>query len=119
MDADGSNIVRLTENEGIADTDPAWSPDGTRIAFFSTRSDPGQIFVMDADGSNVIPLAHTGEYCDEPAWSPDGARIAFVISAGERPSYQREIFVMDADGRNVTRLTADDNVWSYHPAWVP
>jgi TolB protein len=72
---------------------------------------------MDADGSNVIPLAHTGEYCDEPAWSPDGARIAFVLWEGEQPR-EAEIFVMDADGRNVTRLT-DNGEWDYHPAWVP
>ena len=53
MNADGSNVTRLTFHNGI-DTVPRWSPDGSRIAFASTRTGDFEIYVMDADGSNTI-----------------------------------------------------------------
>jgi TolB protein len=64
-DADGSNGVPLTEGEW-----PAWSPDGSSIAFHRD----GIVHVIHTDGSGEIPLVE-GE---EPAWSPDGTRIAFT-----------------------------------------
>ena len=53
MNVDGSNPVNLTNNEA-EDVSPAWSPDGTKIAFVSTRDSQQDIYVMDADGSNQI-----------------------------------------------------------------
>ncbi len=64
MNVDGSGVVRLTDSEQ-SDSDPAWSPDGGRIAFDSLR-DGGGIFVMNADGSSVVRLAEG----HSPAWSP-------------------------------------------------
>ena len=94
MDADGSNVIRLTNNP-TPDLFPALSPDGSRIAFTFDRG----IYVMEADGSNVIRLTN---YPDAfAAWSPDGSRIAFESGRDGIP----EIYVMDADGSNVIRLT--------------
>jgi len=113
MDADGSNVTRLTGDPAV-DWGPAWSPDGRRIAFTSERDGNTDIYVMDADGSNVIPLTNAPSWDGGPAWSPDGRRIAF---ASDRDS-NYEIYVMDTDGSHVTCLTnnpsQDDN-----PVWSP
>jgi len=55
MDADGGNVRQLTDNPG-SDINPAWSPDGTRIAFSRYRAWDKDIYVMDADGGNVQRL---------------------------------------------------------------
>jgi len=106
MDADGSGPVGLT-SDPAQDFAPAWSPDGTRIAFYSERGGVGGIHVMNADGSGVVRLTSDGGR--EPAWSPDGAMIAF-----ERWS---DIYVMNADGAGVTQLTAGHA--EIEPAWSP
>ena len=73
MDADGDNVRQLTDDPGW-DWAPTWSPDGTRIAFASTRSDDGvaegDIYVMDADGGNVQQLTDDLGVDWSPAWSP-------------------------------------------------
>ncbi len=80
MDADGSNPVNLTNNPA-SDFEPAWSPDGSRIAFVSSRDEYLDIFVMNADGSdpvNLTPddLVPLTAFPETPTWSPDGSRIA-------------------------------------------
>lgn len=81
MNADGSNVQRLT-NSTSEDGLPAWSPDGTRIAF--TRdvacdnyySACHNIMVMNPDGSDVVRF-ETRSHDSEPAWSPDSQWIVF------------------------------------------
>jgi hypothetical protein len=58
------------------DRNPAWSPDGTKIAFMRD----GDIWVMNADGSGLVQLTTDPVYEDDPAWSPDGTKIAFMRS---------------------------------------
>jgi Tol biopolymer transport system component len=70
MDADGSDIVRVTDMAGHKNSAPAWSPDGTRIAFTSDRDGNSEIYVMDADGSNVVRLTRSEAQDFRPAWSP-------------------------------------------------
>ena len=107
-------LTRLTNNPAW-DVGPAWSPDGTRIAFTSRRDGSSSIYVMDADGSDVERLTSNTAWDDEPAWSPDGTRIAFS-------SYylyiNLDIYVMDADGSDVERLT-NNSARDYEPAWSP
>ncbi len=115
MDADGSNTTRLTSHPD-SDINPAWSPDGTKIAFVSARAGFGndEIYVMNADGSNPTRLTNdsAGDY--EPAWSPDGTKIAFVSSRDGND----EIYLMDANGSNPIRLTNNPTA-DYGPAWSP
>ena len=111
MDSDGGNQIRLTHDPAM-DSDPAWSPDGNRIAFVSRRNGGvDRIYVMDSDGQRLKQLTKDFN-CSEPAWSPDGTKIAFTRSGAGR-----QVWVMDADGGNQTRLTHVGQ--NYDPAWSP
>ena len=113
MDADGSNVVRLTDDPDD-DFSPDWSPDGTLIAFTSERDGNREIYVMNSDGSNQVRLTDDPEADSGADWSPDGTRIAFT---SERDG-NREIYVMDADGSNLIRVT-DNLINDYSPDWRP
>ena len=68
MDADGSNVQRLTYND-TADARAAWSPDGQRIAFHSYRDGKAEIYVMDADGGNMERLTSNNPFdAHHPDW---------------------------------------------------
>ena len=110
MDADGGNQERLTDNPAD-DSDPAWSPDRTKIAFVSNRNDGFvQIHVMGADGKNLIRLTD-GLWETAPDWSLDGQKIAFTSRNAQGTPH---IAVMDADGHNAFKLTEGDE-----PSWSP
>ena len=111
MKADGTErrCLPATNAEGVQE--PAWSPDGERIAYTSWDEPlPGQIietniYVIDADGSNRRRLTSTRGEDSEAAWSPDGKRIVFSSDRLSGNTTDWDLFVMDSDGRNVQRLT--------------
>ena len=114
MDVDGSARTRLT-TDPAEDFDPAWSPDGSRIAFRSHRDGNEEVYVMAADGSGQRNLSQHPRSDYSPAWSPDGATIAF---ASDRDGDPNEIYVMDADGSNQVRVTDNPGIDEY-PTWSP
>jgi uncharacterized repeat protein (TIGR01451 family) len=113
MNPDGSGRTRLTTNSA-ADYYPAWSPDGSKIAFTSYRDGNAEIYVMNPDGTGQTRLT-TNTWIDfSPAWSPDGSKIAF----GTTRDGNYEIYVMNADGTGQTNLT-NNAAEDQFAAWSP
>jgi len=115
INADGSGLVQLTSTGH--ESSAAWSPDGSKIAFESTRDGRSEIYVMSANGSAVTRLTRRAANDYDPAWSPDGTKLAFDSKpAGCCGNF--DIYLMDADGSAVTRLTRDPHDDS-EPTWSP
>jgi TolB protein len=108
-----SNETKNLTRHASTNSYPAWSPDGTQIAFASDRSGTMNIYVMSAGGENVRALTKGLDICRAPAWSPDGKKIAFCRHVD---NLLPVIYIMNADGGNARRLTEED---SYDPAWSP
>ncbi len=100
-DGSGSTNITGTQNEG--ETQPDWSPDGTRIVYLG---DPAGIYIMNADGSGKRRLTNSTAFERAPKWSPDGRRILFLRDNTVR--------VMNVDGSNNRTLAHGDQdaVWS-------
>ena len=97
--------VNVTAYPG-PDRNPAWSPDGKKLAF--TRDFDDEIFVVDANGNNLLNLGARGSSL---SWSPDGSKIAFVD-----PTLRLSLVSSNGDGpRMITHGTVADD----HPAWSP
>ncbi len=99
MNPDGGNrvnLIRKTVNQ------LAWSPLGEQI-LFGARNNNGlhDIYVMDADGTNMKPVFDTGNYKREPSWSPDGKQIAYM--AYSKISQSWNIHIATTDGQSVAR----------------
>ncbi|MEA2022750.1 MAG: Ig-like domain-containing protein [Actinomycetota bacterium] len=113
-DFSGGTPLRLT-NDSFFKSGPAWSPDGSKIAFWSQRGGGHNVWLMDADGSNPVNLTAaplSDNY--EPSWSPDGSKIAFMTGRDANS----EIYVMNADGSDPKNLS-NDSAWDGDPAWSP
>ncbi|GEM_PF-1824380 len=116
MNADGSNQITLIEpTSPLVPNDPHWSPDGSKIYFGGRNGDNGEIFVMNADGTNPTPLTNDLAYDRQPAVSPDGTKIAFASNR----TGDDEIFVMNADGSNPVNLSNNPAISDTDPAWSP
>lgn len=83
------------------DQAPAWSSDGRKIAYFSTRDGNAEVYVMRADGTDQVRLTTNDEWDFMPAWSPDGRSIVF----DSRRTGRRAIYTVNADGSGPRILT--------------
>ena len=129
MNPDGKHIRRLTEHPKY-DGEPAWSPDGKQITFVSYRDlerihrheiRRGEIYLMNADGTNPINLTQSPERPDGvSSWSPDGQQIAFTSATlfDKDTLANSDIFIMDADGANPINVTNHDAL-DETPTWSP
>ena len=120
MDTDGSDERQLVAGDDSQDFAPVWSPDGTRVAYFSDRDDVIAISVIDAGGSEARELVadYQGSAGWSPAWSPDSSRIAFY----DRRDNALVLSVVNADGSGLRPLVKPLTVADYlrsPPVWSP
>ncbi|MEJ2053565.1 MAG: DPP IV N-terminal domain-containing protein [Calditrichaceae bacterium] len=129
MDADETNLVKLTDNTKN-DEEPAWSPDGTKIAFHAWGYQvPNEIYVMNSDGSNVIPITHDPE--DQgieehwPSWSSDGTKILYESYAdnGSEPNgttiFNVNLYYSNAGGSGDAVRISSNLFYEGDPSWSP
>lgn len=124
MDDDGSRRRQLTHNTTEADRYPRWSPDGKRIAFQrdmdkTKKQTTAEVFIMNADGTDLQRLTHNNVLDTYPSWSPDGDSLAFSGTQNGR----WEVFVIELATGAIRQLTGPEDgvesVGSAAPDWSP
>lgn len=117
---DGTGLRRLTAasdtaRAGVGEADPAWSPDGRRVAFTrQAREGESRVRVADPAGGPVVEIASGPGNASQPAWSPDGRHLVFVVTR----EGEADLWLARADGSAptpLTRLPGDE----WLPRWAP
>ncbi len=113
VNPDGTNETRLTTAAGV-DNQPAFSPDGSKIAFVSFRGGDtdGEIYVMNSDGTNQTRLTDDTREDRYPTFTPDGTRITF----GNR--VDGHLSTINVDGTGLVRLTTGGNFFYDYPSYT-
>ena len=126
MAADGSSSRRLTRGQAavLAENDwtfrPAWSPDGSRLAYIAdTSSYFPVVWMIDSDGGGRRQLMQAWNWdtaADAISWSPDGKRVAVTVSASTGEASQ--IYLLDSQSGAFEKLTSHPQ-GAFDPAWSP
>lgn len=112
-DADGHN-PQVILRSSLPVMSPAWSPDGSKLAYVSFEERKSQIVVQDVySGARQTVAAFPG-INGAPAWSPDGQRLAFTLSKDGNP----EIYVYDLFSRNLVARLTNSNAIDTEPTWL-
>jgi TolB protein len=116
----GSPVIRRLAKDGsrvedlVAGWDPAWSPDGTHLAYGASVENVNQVFVASMPDAAPAQVTVEEAYAGQPTWAPDGRRLAYVA---ERDG-NWDIWVTGLDGSEPRRLT-DDPAMDWAPDWSP
>jgi Tol biopolymer transport system component len=111
IDVDKGGLTNLSNSPYVVDTNPAWSPDGSKIAYFSISLDEGSFtWIMDADGKNKTKLYQTG---GRSSWTPDGKGLIFTNRLNVY-----EIMEMDTHGDNLASLVKTEDIRISEPVWI-
>ncbi len=110
IQADGTNLTRLTDG-----LDPAWSPDGSQVAF-ARWSDQKGVYIVNADGGGES-LIYGWDEARTPDWSPAGTSLVFTRQYGQDPESISKISVFHLESGQFMDLFSQDR--SYSPAWSP
>jgi Tol biopolymer transport system component len=116
--ADKGDVRNLTNTPGVADRDPAWSPDGSKIAYFSDESGEYALHVRNQTGLGAADkylLGETPAFFQSPKWSPDGKKVLYTDN-------RLNVSYIDLEKKKPVRIDADtyhDPVGSLDPCWSP
>ncbi len=130
--ADGANVVNLTNSNDLWYEAPTWSPDGTQLAFVglsapdenSIDDEWGDLYVLNADGTNLRNITAGTPQASlvgwgVPSWSPVDSRIAFTAAPSREDRYRIfGVYMIDANGASLTRLTNNQEQGA-HASWRP
>lgn len=112
--AGDSSPVRLTDHPAD-DRDPAWGPDGRRLAFASHRDGNWELYVLDVVTGETVRLTHDLAFEAAPSWSPDGIWLAYEAYYGG----QLDIYLIKSDGSEGPYPVTNSPAPEYSPAWTP
>jgi WD40-like Beta Propeller Repeat len=120
---DGSSDVNIT-NSDYDEIEPAWSPDGKRIAFAGVREGGAfttwQIVTVNPDGTGEAVLVVMDEENRSPAWSPDSTMMTFMSQFNNPCCGYWQVWAMNSDGSGATNLSPDPNTYyDMWPSWSP
>ena len=110
--------INLTNFPGAYDRTPAWSPDGARIAFASTRDGTMDLYLMNTNGSGVVRLRTGAQTAWRPAWSRDSTHLAFNCTFEPQPTTSVDVCTIAVNGSGFTRLTSEES-FDQDPDWSP
>lgn len=112
-DADGHNARTIFSSKKQI-LSPAWSPDGSRLAYVSFETGNSAIYVQDIIQGTRAKVSAKSGINSAPAWSPDGSRLALTLSAAGSP----DIYILDIAAKNLQRLTSGPSI-DTEPSWMP
>ena len=122
LELNKNNLIRLTTTNSVStsvlNSEPVWSPDGSKIAFTSWRDGHAEIYIINSDGTNETRLTNSARDSLSPTWSPDSNKIAFSSFKDGQWDGQAQIYVVNVDGTNEVKITNNVNTNRY-PVWSP
>ena len=118
LDPSTSSVTNLTSGSGAAELQPAWSPEGERIAYVRRAGIAGRadLFVMNPSGGGRTRLTSTPVPERDPSWSPDGTRLVFERCCENGTS---DLFTIDVATRAEVNLTPSSTQQDFDPVWSP
>jgi tricorn protease len=116
--AEKGDVRNITRSPGVADRDPAWSPDGKWIAYFSDESGEYELHLRDQSGmgeAKKVSLGKPPSFYYSPVWSPDSKKIAYTDK-------RNNVWYVDLEKKTPVRIdngSYQDSHYFLHPQWSP